>query len=531
MKSPYRALIWEQARTAGVLCLTIASMTLLMQITLFLSIDTRWMPLIDIVGSALVVTAGAMLLAAAVLLVRQNAQGNLALDFEPRLLHLPVTTLPMLALVFSSRVFCLVAMSCGLLASCWLLFGTVPEFKVLVVSLNLYFVAQALVWTRRTLTGVNYAVPLAALILVATLRYFGMREDALENFWEAVQAWVAYPVSLAVLFPAALMVSAVGVVLQRHDKRYGLPPVGEALDRLHDIRSTRARHFESPLEAQLWHEQRRVGRLLPALTLLFTLVFALVFSILPPNLSLGPVNEPWQTPYAGILAAAVVCGRIALHSRSKFHFHRPQTTTTAACALLLMQVRALFFCFLLVVGLSVLGMLLRGYDGVLLIHMLRVGDLDWIGAADLVLRPALAFTLIAWVLLWITTLPLLVPLICVVIAYIVVPVGLIDFMNDGFLRRATSFLDTWGYTLPVICLLFCIAGMTLAVTLRKGLFAPRHLFIGFVLWQNSILLLLVSTPYLGTHRYALVACATVGLLLVLPLTAVPLSFLRYRLKA
>ncbi len=531
MKPRYRALIWEQSRTAGVLCFVIVMFTLLLQASVFG--DLLWQQTLfqDAVHTARMATFWALLLAAAVLLVRQDGHAHLALDFEPRLLHLPAKTVPVLTIVFSTRVLFLFLLGLILMITYRLFFGQSMELQYLVVTLHVYACAQALLWVRHSITGLNYTVPLGILGMSGALVFFGVEPNTLAEIAEQVWNWFTHPPSLLLTLPGALVLAARGIVWQRRDERHGFPPADEALAWLHEIRSVRVYTFESPLEAQLWFEQRRVGRLLPALTLLFSLVFALLFTVLP-NLAFDAHTRYLYAPFAGLLAAAIICGRIGLRPRSRFPFHRPQTATMAALSILLIQLRGLFFCFLLVSGLSVLGMLLSGYDGVLMVQMLRMGDLDWIGTADLVLRPAFAVTLIAWALLWISTLPFLLPTLAVFIAFFIIPdISYRYSLGWEHVQKIEDYLMDKGFMLPIICLVFYIAGLTLVLVLKKGLYAPRHLFWGFILLQSISLVLLASTPYLGTHFFAVLACLTIAAMILLPLTAAPLSILHYRLKA
>ena len=530
MKSRYRALIWEQARTAGLLCVVIAAFTLLLQASVFGDLSWRQTLVQDAVQDARLATFWALLLAAGVLLVRQDGQAHLALDFEPRLLHLPARTVPTLITVFIARVVFLFLLTLFLMVTYRLFFGRFMELQYLVIPLHSYACAQALLWVRHSITGLSYAVPLGILGAGGALVFLGVEPNRLADIAHQAGDWFTHPLSLALTLPGALVLAARGLVWQRRDERHGLPSAGEALIRLHEIRSIRVHTFGSPLEAQLWFEQRRMGRLLPALTLLFTLVFALLFTILP-NLAFDAHTRYWYAPFAGLLAAAVICGRIGLRPRSRFTFHRPQTATLGAMSILLIQLRGLFFSFILVSVLSILGMLMSGYDGVLIVQMLRMGDQDWIGAADLVLRPAFAVTLIAWALLWVSTLPFLLPTLAVFIAFFIIPD--ISYRYDlGWMtvQRIEDVLVDKGVMLPVICLVFYVGVLTLALVLKKGLCGPRHILWGFVLLQNLTLALLASTPYLGLHFYAVLACLTVAVLIVLPLTAAPLSLLHYRLK-
>lgn len=526
-----RMLFWEQMRTAGLLCFVIAIFTLLLQTSVFGDLMWRQTLFQDAVQDARLATFWALLLAAAVLLVRQDGHAHLALDFEPRLLHLPTKTVPVLIIVLSARVLFLFLLGLVLMITYRLFFGQPMELRYLVVTLHVYACAQALLWVRHSITGLSYSVPLGILGMSGVLVFFGMEPNTLSEIAEKAKDWFTYPPSLLLTLPGALALALRGIVWQRRDERHGLPSANEALIRLHEIWSVRVYTFESPLEAQLWFEQRRMGRLLPALTLLFSLVFALLFTVLP-NLAFDSHTRYWYAPFAGLLAAAVICGRIGLRPRSRFPFHRPQTATMAALSILLIQLRGLFFCFLLVSALSILGMLLSGYDGVLMVQMLRMGDLDWIGAADLVLRPAFAVTLIAWALLWISTLPFLLPTLAVFITFFIIP-DISYRYNLGWepVQRIEDFLSDKGVMLPIICLVFYIAGLTLVLVLKKGLYAPRHLFWGFILLQNITLALLASTPYLGAHFFAVLACLTIAAMILLPLTATPLSILYYRLKA
>ncbi len=524
MNPRIRMLIWEQSRTAGVLCSVIGAMTLLVLVALrtgFLGYTTH---MYEVFESAAVVVGAALLLASATLLTRQDVNAHLSLDFEPRLLYLPTPILPVALIAFAARLLALLMLGLALHLCYRLLFSEALSLDSLVVALNIYAVAQALTWSRRSVTGLYYALPLALLLLSTALLLIGVNRETLAYIAETAGRFLVHPASVVFVAAASFALSGLGVVWERQEIRRGLPPVDVLYDWLSTIQAAQARTFESPFEAQLWFEQRRIGRLLPLFTLLFTLLFGVVFTLLP-GIAFTENTRYWQTPLVSLLAAALIVGRIGLRPRGKFAVQRPQTEARMAMALILIHLRSLFVSFIIIAVLSTLGMLLHGADGVLFVQMLAQGDMSLVEAAVLMLRPAFAYAIIAWVLLWVSALPLLIPTI------LIAGYGILGItMEHSQFHELVNFLEDIGVMVPVILLIALALAVATAAVMRQRLFSRKHIFIGVLLFQNLTLLFLVLTPEVGWHFYGLTACATLAAALLLPLPAAPLSLSWYKHK-
>ncbi len=519
MNTRYRMLIWEQSRTAGVLCAFIGGIVLLLYLALWLRVPPfNMMHAVDTDALFSLTFLGAMIVTGLVLIVRQDAQAHLAVDFESRLLRLPVRTTPITFIVLGMRFAFLCALVLFLYLANLLLCGKPPESAYLVLGLHIFFWGQALSWGRRSIPGLGYLIPgLFLCIFVAfRIQYPAVRLlTALENMLRLSSR----PVSLLHTLPVTLGLAWLGVVWQRRDEQHGPPAVSDLYDRLRDIQDLWAgrasTRFATPFDAQLWFEQRRVGSLLPVLTLLCTGGVAGLFWAIPESLS-APFVSFWFAPHLGLFVAALIAGPISLRPRGLLAMPRPQTPRAVGVALLLIQARALFICFLLVLVLSAMFMLLHGEEGVIVVSMLLEGHLDWLGVSMLLVRPALTAVVIAWILLWLTTAPLFTPPVVAILAYVAL-------IYRGLTFRLTS-LHEIGVSISIIILL--VAALTLLFAWRRGLLSARQSLTTLFIWQNLALLILLLSPYVGPHFAGAVLCATVAALIMLPLAAVPLSLMR-----
>jgi len=340
--SKYQALAWEQlvvsASVCGVaLCIGLAiagSMWGAYALSLVSEEDAR-----GAAGPGAVLTS--LFIAMIASIARQNAQGELSLDFDPRLRRMPVRTLPLVALVFATRGGCMLLFA-GLGALQWRLIGSELEPAGIYGLLCAYLVLQTIVWTRQSLTGIEYLVGsgvlLTGLATMQRLRVLGLQlEDT--------------GVSLLLLTAAlAFGVSLLGIALTRRDARWPLPKPGELFDALAGFRGAPNRPFRNPLAAQIWFERQRAGWLLPVVWLLLTIVLIAIY--LPLNGGVDPDREhhhnseywlyPWL-PYFALLAASAISGAVALSVGAGPTFGRPLETRHLALAKLigLMQSLAL----------------------------------------------------------------------------------------------------------------------------------------------------------------------------------------------
>jgi len=536
-----RKLLWEQWRTAGVLSVYISGIVLLLLFGLKSAVLNGQLHVMDLGYGTLSYAFYGLLVLAMALLVRQDGHGHLAMDFEPRLLHFPVYIGPVVVIVFAARLFFLVVSAAVIFGAMFILFGQTPPVTAFSAAIHLYLGVQAFSWSRKSITGLIYSVPTVLLLCAGLAALWGVGVNRMVGIAGDCMRCFTHPLSLTVVFPLCAAFACFSVFLRRCDIRFGPPPVSSFFRWLSEFRAARARTFTSAFDAQLWFEQRRFGRLLPGLTLVFTLAFGLLFT-LAPQTAFDIQSRYALAPFFGLMAAALICGRIGLRPRSRFAFHQAQTTTHLSLAILCIQLRAMFLCFLLVSGLAFLGLLLSGHDGFLLLRMLKEGDLDWIGAAALMLRPAIAFTLIAWVMLWISTLPMLLPVLTTLgVFWVFLLDSWLTVHQDTFqgnlllihrlvsleVREIMHFVETNGLLCPAAVMLLIVSLLALAVSVKFRLVTRLHFVVFAVLWQNLTLLLIAASPALPLNWLGIISCPVAALFILLPLIAAPVSLFHH----
>lgn len=525
MNIRYRMLLWEQSRTAGVLCACIGAMAILLMLAVVSGVPPFNLQPYDIEDMLTPILLGALLVASVVVVVRQDVHAQLALDFEPRLLRLPARTLILVLTVFGMRLLFLCCLLLTLNLGYALLHHTPADSAYSMVALNLFLLAQACAWARRSITGLVWLVPagllVAALWLMSRGFSIGTSVNILMSAFYTSLAQFTTRSSLLSSIPATFLLAWLGVAWQRRDERHGLPGAGDVYSWLRDLGSTRIRPFHAPFDAQLWYEQRRIGRLLPLLTLLCTGVLALAYLVIPGRRELAgeySVLMPfWFIPYFGLFAGALIAGVVGLGPRDAYIGLRPQRPQTAAMAILLIQARALFICFWLVVTLSILFMLAHGHHSVLLVAMLREGHISALSAAMLLLTPAVAAIAIAWILLWLTTLPFLGPILMMVFCFVSIA------LSDRMRSLAWGIEVRYGIIFPIILLIFSVSLLVLMSAWWRGRLSFKRLLVVIAAWQNVTILLLVLSPYLGAHLTGITVSGALAALITLPLVTVPLS--------
>ena len=151
MNPRWRMLLWEQGRTAGVLCVAFCGLSVahvLIVQAFFLSGE---MAVLDVSTFLNHYLHFIPMFFAIALTVRQGGSGHLVLDFEPRLLRLPVSLPAAFTIILCVRVTCMVL----LLVLNILLAHTFPkdlfelQWNALILPLYVYLILQAFVWSYR----------------------------------------------------------------------------------------------------------------------------------------------------------------------------------------------------------------------------------------------------------------------------------------------------------------------------------------------------------------------------------------------
>ena len=161
MKSPFRALLWEQSRVAGVLSLWL----ILLSVPLFLIllVQNKIMPYREnlfLVGAALLFLGYGMCI-----IYRLDAEGHLTGAFEQRLTRLPVKTLMLVLSTLCIRFAFLFLTGCAFSFLAFLFGGAEIPLPIFIGILEVYLLYQTVDWTRKYIRGAGW-IPLLLLLPV-----------------------------------------------------------------------------------------------------------------------------------------------------------------------------------------------------------------------------------------------------------------------------------------------------------------------------------------------------------------------------
>ena len=240
MNPRWRMLLWEQGRTAGVLCVVIGGIGLLLMLGVYHQIATFRLHAFDIGYAQGSVIVGMLLVAVFSLIVRQDVHAHLVLDFEPRLLRLPVHAAPVALIIFGMRVFFLFMLGMTLYAVHFFMYHEFPLIAFLVLTLNLFLWVQAFSWARNTITGLSYTVPIVIVILCAFLVPAGFGIGVLVGTVVNIFQFLTQPASLLYSIPAALGLVWASIAWRSRDEQHGLPSATDIYRWLSDIGAVRA---------------------------------------------------------------------------------------------------------------------------------------------------------------------------------------------------------------------------------------------------------------------------------------------------
>jgi hypothetical protein len=331
MKNKYQALFWEQNRVAAPavgMCLLMGG--LVMTVTAFGMRGgedfAALLALATIVGGA------------AVLLLRNNHEGHLVSDFERRTARLPMHTASIVVIPLVVRLAYLLLLSVLVHALYRLLFGRPVHFvlnsegsflALFLLPITFYLAAQAMAWSRKTVTGQNYLYPvLLALLPLAWLYLDHFDRPAHRTYLNAAERAVTTLLQpgYQMLFAAFFFgLAFAGVYLERRDTRVGLPTPGEIWEWLLTRGEAPATPFPSPADAQLWYERKRALLALPLLSGLLLAMLLLLVAVLP--LPFGAAGLPRWMPAVALALAALPAALRTLWARSQFTLLRPQEST------------------------------------------------------------------------------------------------------------------------------------------------------------------------------------------------------------
>lgn len=406
MRSPLQALIWEQTRVAGAIALMLFAVGLLLTI---MGLDPNFYKYIE--NEFPFFASIAMYTGAVLFLFRNDARAHLVLAYESRLARLPVNTVPLVLIPFLARFFGLILLGTALCAVHHVLIGPPAELEGLLGALVLYAVLQTLCWTRTSITGASYGLLLLLFVgpLIAQLGdEIYWRGFSYEEYYALLTGLATNPVSAPLIILACIVWSVVGVHWVRRDERHGLPTPSKLWERINTGAHSKDRKFGSALEAQVWYEWKRVGWILPLISVAITLLLSMLLAAFGADDEHTGGLLAQYLPYAALLMAAAFTGlKIGTGIASSrgntvpFPFLRPASSATLAHARLLVGARALFFALVPAVVFSCgLWYIFADAELRFLRSAYHHGHVTRLHMASYVFGPMLAAVGIAWFLLW-----------------------------------------------------------------------------------------------------------------------------------
>ena len=520
MNPRWRMLLWEQGRTAGVLCLAFCGVSLLFSSVQHITLFYRYIFPQDATGASKILEFVVPAVAALVLTARQDGRGHISWDYEPRMLRLPVKTSVLFTAVIGTRILCLVA----LLLFNRLLTLTFPESSFnlppvyLLLPFYFFLVVQSLLWSHRRAPVITESIVVFTVGILLLHRFTGGSKDLEEwllvignqNVIEWLLSKVTHPVALVAVPPASIALMAFGVYLQRRDEYFGPPKITEILGRANQTFSLSVDTARSPLEAQLWYENRRIGRLLPVLTL-FVTGFLVMLSLVVAGNDVFRSGFTQYLPLIALPIAALIAGVRSRSIRSQYAYLRPVAAHHLATAQCLAHLRTLLCAIPFVVFLFFLFMLADIEERGILATAWQEGYADVVDVIVYCMRPLAVSLFVAWIMLWVIT-----GLGAMVAAtlFLILPVNIFYYLQ----ARGGHYEYFTGSFYNVIGILIITAlAATLFSLYRKKI--PLQKFFAQILCclMIAILVRFGSREMDGTA--GLLIALTCGIVCVLPLTA------------
>lgn len=513
MNNPYKALIWEQNRVAAV-----ASGACLLTTVLLLF----WLKMPPMGGSTQELAIGLIVLSllgtGLVLLLRNDPEGHLITTFERRLARLPVATFGLVAIPLLARVVYLVMCCVVLYALYALLYGARMPAEALLLPVLGYLIAQAYTWSRRTLTGLEYVLPLALFLLPALMSFtMTLGERTYLESAQYLLSSAARPISFVVLSAGCVVLAFAGVYLERRDARVGLPTLREMLEWFAAREAAPAAPFASSEAAQLWYERRRSLRLLPVLSLVIFLALYLIALTLSLPAALANAL-PRTLPAFAFAITAAPASLAGIYAGSRYDLLRPQTSRNIARAKLLVTAEAICSTSALMAVCAVLAFVILAPAMMrLLLDARAVGEITTAGITVILFGPILCAALASWFLMSCRHVPMLTGAIILgAIFLFIVFAGL--HAADAYSRHTYNFATSATQTVLIFGILLIPVYFSIRA-LKNGLCSWRGIALCLAAWIGLALFLWLCGSDIAPPAWSFLLCmALAGLLAASPLS-------------
>ena len=275
MKSPYRALLWEQARTAGVICLTLGMMSGLFVLTrrvLLYAYIMRFVRSQDVAEVFFLFS----LAGAGLSVIRQDVRGHITGGIDSRWFRLPIQMPALFSIVVGARVlFLAVLVSFQVYILAALTLPGIPTVEIVFLAIlpfYLYLLIQATAWSWKRIPLLWYGLLAALLALTLLFRFWGLTPEEILPLLRTL----VRPHTFVLVPPVLLLILVYGIYLERQDRYLSLPRLRFFAGWLSRPLSPVLQKGATAFEAQFWYETRRIGYVLPLLTLGFTAGIVLV---------------------------------------------------------------------------------------------------------------------------------------------------------------------------------------------------------------------------------------------------------------
>lgn len=505
MKSPYRALLWEQARTAGLICLVLGVMSGLFVLTRRVFIYASIMRVVRSQDVAELFFCFS-LVGAGLLVIRQDVRGHIVGGIDPRWFRLPIQMSALFSIVVGARVLflaALVSFQVYLLAAQMLpRIPTVEITFLAILPFYLYLLIQAAAWSWKRLPLLWYGLMAVLLAIPLLFRFWGLMPEEIFR----LLGTLIRPRTFLLVPPLLLLILVYGIYLERQDRYFGPSNLWSLVGRQSQPFSPALPKGATAFEAEFWYETRRIGWVLPMFTLGLTAGIVLVLALVEEHPFRSGLGQ--YIPLLALVGGSLFAGIKGLFPRGALHHQRPVTDFSIAAARLLAQLRALCIAMALTFVLCFPLLLAGPLERSVLVQVQAQGFVSALDVFLVIARPLLLAGMLSWLLLWILTGPV-----------IAVSLALFSFMM-------TSRFVYWGdnqklydvfavFSLGFIAIVAVLSLACFGYSLWRGIASRKQVLILTVLSLAFACFLWLGSRNLEGAQGFLLAWA-VGLCLVLP---------------
>lgn len=469
MNPKYRALIWEQSRLAGVVALWWFGVCLCLEGFMWLLVyGNKLSPAAAREIAALPALFGSAA-TGLLLLFRFDVVGNLVMGTDPRLYRLPIETFPLMVTTLICRALGLTFVTVGLIAGYNLLLdGELPLIHTLWI-VELYLVVQALSWSNKSIPWARYGLFFLAVagiaIAVSILRAVESSREVLAGFAEAIGRILMFPPLAVAVTAGALTLTVFGVHWDRHAERRGPRTPGELWEHLAERRKGRTKPFRSALDAQIWYERQRFGKILPGVSalILFVLAVAVIAVFLTPGQETGPAQafrHTWLLPPVALMLGSIIAGAKAGGSVFQHRFSKPpypmlRPITSAGLGQAKLSASFDSLCLTLAAVLVISAAAFLAFNEILTELVKEALAKDELTLGELIPmigRPLILVLVAAWALMWVSSrvhVVFLLGLVGIAGLFLLSELGALPGVKEDDLDR---LLSLFGILFPILSL-------------------------------------------------------------------------------